>query len=78
MVRGEKNLCPKLPVPLDTPPAVLVAALLLNLALQGCLPTAPGAELILTSLNQLMISYHRKPRCGMMADYKVPSTTDTP
>lgn len=41
-------------------------------------PLHHRAELILTSLNQLMISHHRKPSCGMMTDYNVPSGTDTP
>ena len=44
MVRGEKNLWPNLPVPLHVAPAVLVAALLLNSALQGRLPTAPRSR----------------------------------
>lgn len=44
MVREEKNLCPDLPVPLDAATAVLVAALLLNLGLQGRLPTAPRSR----------------------------------
>lgn len=44
----------------------------------GMFPLYHGAELILTSLNQLMISHPRKPSCGMMTDCNVPSATDTP
>lgn len=41
-------------------------------------PLHHGAELILTSLNQLMILLYRKPSCGMTRGYDVPSATDTP
>lgn len=44
MVRIEKNLYPDLPVPIDEASVAMVAALLLNLALQGCLPTAPQSR----------------------------------
>lgn len=44
MVRGEKHLRPSLLVSLVVAPAVLVAALLLNSALQGCLPTSPWSK----------------------------------
>lgn len=41
-------------------------------------PLHHRAELILTSLNHLMISHRRKPSCGMTTDYSVPSATNTP
>lgn len=44
MVRREKNLCPNLTVSRDVVPAVLVAALLSNLDLRVCLPTAPQSR----------------------------------